>query len=91
MDHKLQLKKLQIYSLNSNSLRWFESYLSGKYQKVCVDAKLSEPLSIQSDVPQGSIVGPSLFLLFINDLPLALKNNIGIYADDSLFMHLRLP
>ena len=62
----------------------FQSYLSGSYQKViCVDGKLSEPLGIHSDVPQGSILGPALFLLFINDLSLVLKNNIGIYADDS--------
>ena len=69
--------------MNTNSLKWFQSYLSGRYQKVCVDGKLSEPLGIHSGVPQGSILGPALFLLFINDLPLALKNNIGIYADDS--------
>ena len=61
----------------------FQSYLSGRYQKVCVNGKLSEPLGIHSGVPQGSILGPALFLLFINDLPLVLKNNIGIYADDS--------
>ena len=83
VDHKLLLKKLQIYGLNGNSLKWFKRYLSGRYQKVCVDGKLSEQLSIQSGVPQGSILGPALFLLFINDLPLVLKNNIGIYADDS--------
>ena len=83
VDHNLLLKKLQIYGLNSNSLKWFGSYLSRRYQKVCVDGKLSEPLGIQSGVPQGSILGPALFLLFINDLPLVLKNNIGIYADDS--------
>ena len=59
--HKLLLKKLQIYGLKSNSLKWFESYLSGRYQKVCVDGKLSEPLSIQSGVPQGSILGPGPF------------------------------
>ena len=53
-----------------------------RYQKVCVDRKLSEPLGIHSGVPQGSILGPAV-LLFINDLPLVLKNNIGIYADDS--------
>ena len=84
VDHKLLLKNLQVYGLNSNSLKWFQSYLSGRYQKVCVDGKLSEPLGIHSSVSQGSILGPALFLLFINDLPLVLKNNIGIYADDSI-------
>ena len=80
VDRKLLLKKLQVYGLNTNSLKWFQSYLSGRYQKVCGDGKLSEPLGIHS---AGSILGPALFLLFINDLPLVLKNNIGIYADDS--------
>ena len=83
VDHKLLLKKLQVYGLNTISLKWFQSYLSGGYQKVCVDGKLSAPRVIHSGVLQGSILGPALFLLFINDLPLVLKNNIGIYADDS--------
>ena len=69
--------------MNTNSLKWFQSDLSERYQKACVDGKLSEPLGIHSGVPQGSILGPALFLLFINDLPLVLKNNIGIYADNS--------
>ena len=86
----LLLKKLQIYGLNSNSLKWFEGYLSGRYQKVCVDGKFSEPLGIQSGIPQGSILGPALFLLFINDLPLVLKSDIGIHADDST-LHASAP
>ena len=83
VDQKLLLKKLQVYGLNTNSLKWFQSYLSGRYQKVCVNGNLSEPLGIHSGVPQGCILGPDLFLLFINDLPPVLKNNTGIYANDS--------
>ena len=60
-DLKWLLKKLQVYGLNTNSLKWFQSYLSGMYQKVCVDGKLSEPLGIHSGVPQGSILGPAFF------------------------------
>ena len=83
VDHKLLLKKLQVYGLNTDSLKWFQSYLSGRYQKVSFDGKLCEPLGIHSGVLWESILGPALFLLFINDLPLVLKNNIGIYADKS--------
>ena len=83
VDHKLLLKKRSVYGLNTNSLKLFQSFLSGRYQKVYVDGKLSEPLGIHSGVPQECIVGPALFLLFINDLPLVLKNNIGIYTDAS--------
>ena len=53
VDHKLLLKKLQVYGLNTNSLKWFQSYLSGGYQKVCVEGKLSEPLGIHSGVTAG--------------------------------------
>ena len=45
VDHKLLLKKLQVHGLNTNSLKWFQNYLSGSYQKVCVDGKLSVPLA----------------------------------------------
>ena len=50
VDHKLLLKKLQVYGLNTDSLKWFQSYLSGRYQKVSFDGKLSEPLGIHSGV-----------------------------------------
>ena len=54
VDHKLLLKKLQVYGLNT--LKWFQSYLSRRYQKVCINGKLSEPLSIHYGVLQGSII-----------------------------------
>ena len=79
VNHELLLKKLELYGLDLNTL----NYLNGRYQKACINGKLSEPLEIHSGVPQGSILGPALFLLFINDLPLGLKNNIGLFADDS--------
>ena len=56
VDHKLLLKKLQVHGLNTNSLKWFQSYLSRRYQKVCVNGKLSEPLGIHYGVLQGSII-----------------------------------
>ena len=79
VNHELLLKKLELYGLDLNTL----NYLNGWYQKACINGKLSESLEIHSGVPQGSILGPALFLLFINDLPLGLKNNIGLFADDS--------
>ena len=60
VDHKLLLKKLHVYG--TNSFKWFQSDLSGRYQKVCVDGKLSEPLGVHSGVSQESILGPALFL-----------------------------
>ena len=60
VDRKLLLKKLQVYGLNTIYLKWFQSYLHGRYQKVCVDGKLSEPLGIHS----GYCRGVFLVLLF---------------------------
>ena len=61
VDHKLLLKKLQVYGFNTNSLKWFQSYLSGRYQKVCVDGKLSEPLSITPVYRRGVFLVLPLF------------------------------
>ena len=91
VDHELLLKKLQVYGFNTNSLKWFRSYLNGRYQKVGIDGKLSEPRLIHSGVPQGSILGPIMFLLFINDLPLELKNDIGFMPTIQPSMHLDPP
>jgi hypothetical protein len=83
VDHAFLLRKLEIYGLDFKTLKLLQSYLDGRSQKVCIDGMLSKPLLIESGVPHGSILGPALFLIFPNDLPLTLANNIGLYADDS--------
>ena len=68
MNHDLLLKKLSYLGLNGIALEWFTSYLEGRSQCVDINGKLSNERSIDISVLQGSILGPLLFLCFINDL-----------------------
>ena len=75
VDHQLLLTKLRLYRVSDPSLSWFESYLSGRQQFVSIDGQSSDSLLIKQGVPQGSVLCPALFFLFVKDIPLHLTNS----------------
>ena len=69
VDHPLLLEKLRLFGLEENVLSWIQSYLTNRTQSVFIDGCLSPPLAVKCGVPQGSILGPLMYILFTNDVP----------------------
>ena len=85
VDHEILISKLESYGLKDIELDWFRNYLTDRKQLVSFRKEISDARLITLGVPQGSILGPFLFVLFVNDLPIDLERcQILMYADDTV-------
>ena len=81
--HQRLLTKLQAYRVGGKVLRWIQSFLHGRRQRVAVEGSHSGWVEVSSGIPQGSVLGPVLFLIFINDLPGVVESTARLFADDT--------
>ena len=81
--HKGLLCKLESVGVRDPLLSWFESYLTNRKQRVIIEGQSSEWKNINAGVPQGSVLGPLLFFIYINDITENLETDCFLYADDT--------
>ena len=87
VNHSILSRKLTHYGIRGVANDWFVSYLSNRKQLVCINNCSSSFKDISCSVPQGSILGPLLFLIYINDLPLYFtKLKFVLFADDTIIL-----
>ena len=78
------LHKIHHYGITSHTNNWIKAFLSGRSQQVVINGQCSEPASVLSGVPQGTVLGPMLFLLFINDITDGVNSTMRLFAYDSI-------
>ena len=81
--HRGLVHKLDAVGIRGSLLKWFESYLKNRTQAVVIKGSKSNFLNVQAGVPQGSVLGPTLFLIYINDLSNSIESTIKLFADDT--------
>lgn len=80
--HRRLLAKLEFYGVRNSTLEWIKNFLIGRTQEVVVEGVHSRALPVDSGVPQGTVLGPLLFLIYINDITDGIKSSIRLFADD---------
>ena len=80
----LDFSKVEYYGVRSTLLEWFGSFLHNRTQQAVVEGHYSTPCDITSGVPQGSVLGPALFLIYINDITTSIHSELQLFADDTL-------
>ena len=84
VNHDILIQKLEHYGVQNKEIRWFRSYLTNRKQCCKVNGQLSDLESITTGVPQGSCLGPLLFIIYVNDLHFSLRHSdVNMYADDT--------
>ena len=84
VDHKRFLLKLHRFGINNDVITWIESFLSNRTQRVMLEGEESDTCPVMSGVPQGSVLGPCLFLLYIDNMWSMIESNIRLFADDTI-------
>ena len=83
---------MESYGIKGEILGLIKAFLSNRTQKVIVSGESSQYKGVTSEIPQGSMLGPLLFVMFINDLPDQVKSDIFLFADDTkIFRNMRCP
>ena len=81
--HQRLLYKVKQYGITENVLGWIESFLSNRTQAVRINETMSDTAPVTSGIPQGSVLGPLLFVIYINDLTENISSSMRLFADDS--------
>ena len=85
IDHVKLINKLKLFSVQTNLIKWVRSYLTNRKQRVMVNGKFSNWDAVEYGVPQGSTLGPLLFIMYTNDMTDNIRNSdVLLYADDTV-------